>query len=206
MKNLTISVDAETKRDLQYSRQSFVAPSHLLLTLDTYSMEAEHAALKMLRELDPERMYAALNTLCGVDTLSLDLLAQQSNAAALATINKFIVSTSRTCCSAEIQELMQRMYERFNFLPVLLGLAGPVLHQLQQQPILQQTAGKLGVVSNSCEALALALLMSAGMAVGEAAEEKIALKQQLVRRIEAAGATPPVGCIMTAHFSPSFSL
>jgi hypothetical protein len=163
-------------------------------------MEAEDATMKMLREIDVYQMYAALNTLCGVDTPSLNVLAQQSNAAALATMHRFIVGTTRGCCTAEIQQLMQRMYQRFKLLPVLLGCAGPLLHQLQQQqPILQQTAAKMEVVSNTCEALALALHMSASMAFPEAAGEKTAVKQQLVQRIEAAGATPlQVGVFMIA--------
>jgi hypothetical protein len=156
-------------------------------------MEAEDATMKMLRELDVEQMFAALNTLCGVDTPSLNVLAQQSNAAALATMHKFIVGTTRGCCSAEIQQVIQRMYQRFKLLPVLLGCAGPVLLQLlQQQPVLQQTAAKMGVVSNTCEALALALHMGASMAFPEAAGEKTAVKQQLVQRIVAAGATPHI--------------
>jgi hypothetical protein len=162
-------------------------------------MEAEDPASKAIRELNGEQTRAALDTLCGVGTCSLDVLAHQSNAAALATLHMFVVNTSLACCSADIQQLMQLTFERYEFLPVLLRFAGPVLHQLQQQPILQQTAAKLGVVSNTCEALALALHMSAGMLVVEETEEDPTLKQQLVRRIEAAGATP-FSCITTAPF------
>jgi hypothetical protein len=179
--------------------QCFVAASHLLLTLDACSMDAVEATMKVLREVDVEQICAASDTLHRVGTPSLNVLAEQSNAAALATIHKFIVGSSSVCGSAEVQKLMQSMYERFSFMPVLLGSAGPVLHQLQQQPIMQQTAATLGVVSNTCEALALSLQMTASMLVVEDTRENTALKQQLVRRVEAAGAMP-LGCNMIDHF------
>jgi hypothetical protein len=181
------------------SSSTLVAPSDLQLTLDACSMEDEAAARRFSREIDVERIFAAVDTLCGVNTPSLNVLAQQSNAAALATMHEFVVGTSRVYCTTEIQEMMQGTDERVGCLPVLLGKAGPVLHQLQQQrPMLQQTAAKLGVVSHACESLALVLHISASMSFPEAPQENTTLKQQLVRRIEAAGATQ-LGCNMIAQ-------